>query len=97
MGRAGVEKLFFEKNKKTAIAVAHSRGVVLEVIYRCGVELVEVAPTEVKISITGDGHADKGAVSKMVGHFLKIDTGGMIDDVTDALAVAVTAAGRISV
>jgi crossover junction endodeoxyribonuclease RuvC len=90
---AGVEKLFFEKNRKTAIAVAHGRGVVLEVFTAHGVPVVEIAPTEVKVSLTGDGHATKGAVAKMTHHFLDVDVSEKIDDVTDALAVAIAAAG----
>lgn len=86
---AGIERLFFLKNKKTGIAVAEARGVLLSTIHEMGIAVSEISPTEVKSSLTGDGHATKRAVSKMVGYFLRCDTSSFLDDVTDALAVAI--------
>ena len=87
--RVGVEKLFFEKNVKTALDVAQARGILLAVAARRGMSIFEIAPTSVKAAITGNGRAEKTAVAKMLRILLGIKTGGMLDDETDALAVAI--------
>lgn len=91
--RVGVEKIFFSKNVKTALDVAQARGAALSVVAGRGVSVFEIAPTSVKAAIAGDGHAEKAAVAKMLGLLLGIKTKGMLDDVTDALAVAVAVSG----
>ncbi len=88
-----VERLFFSKNKKTAIAVAQSRGVILLAIKERGIPVVEYTPNEVKIGVTGYGLADKKAVLKMVRLILKKDDLRIIDDASDALALAIFCAG----
>lgn len=85
----GIEKLFLVKNQKTAIRVAETRGVILHVIAQNGVEIAEFSPLEIKLNVTGDGRASKEAVAKMVGYFLKIPVENIIDDATDALAIAI--------
>jgi crossover junction endodeoxyribonuclease RuvC len=87
----GIEKLYFAKNQKTAIAVAQARGVILVSAQEKRVPIKEYAPNEVKLGVTGYGFADKKAVLKMVRltlgkHDLKI-----IDDASDALALAIMA------
>jgi len=89
----GVERLYFTTNQKTAISVAQARGVIILGLGRCGVPVHEVAPTEVKASLTSNGRATKDAVARMVGYFLGMDMDGVIDDVADALAVAITVGG----
>ncbi len=87
----GVEKLFFTKNKKTAMRVAEARGVVLKTAAENGVRLVEISPVEAKIAVTGHGRAAKTAVAKMTNLILKIPPRKVADDVTDALAIAIAA------
>ncbi len=87
----GVEKLFFTKNKKTAMRVAEARGVILKTVAQAGVLLAEVSPSAVKIAVTSDGRADKKAVAKMTNLILHIPPRRVVDDVTDALAIAVAA------
>jgi len=89
-----VEKLFFAKNQKTALAVAQARGVILLAAKEHGVRIREYAPNEVKIGVTGYGAADKKAVLKMVRVILKQPGMTMIDDASDALALAILAAGE---
>ncbi|MAF79962.1 crossover junction endodeoxyribonuclease RuvC [bacterium] len=91
---AGVESVYFYKNQKTAIEVAEARGVVLLVLERHAVTLVELSPPEVKLAVSGDGSASKAAVARMVSHFLGESVEKKLDDVTDALAVAIAASGR---
>ena len=93
--KAGVEKLFFSKNKKTALRVAEAKGVILFTLAKNSIPFVEILPNEVKTSVTGYGGASKNGVAKMVGHLLKIPTDKYIDDTTDALAIAITAGSKL--
>ncbi len=88
-----VERLFFSKNKKTALAVAQSRGVILLALKEHGVPIVEYTPNEVKMGVTGFGSADKKAVLKMVQLILKKNDLRVIDDASDALALAIFCSG----
>lgn len=86
--KAGLEKLFFTKNRKTALRVAETRGVILNTLNKGGIPVFEIGPNEVKLAVTGDGRASKGSVARMVGLFLSIE-GKMVDDASDALAIAI--------
>lgn len=88
----GVEKLFFSKNRKTALAVAEARGTILLGIAKAGGEIREFSPSLVKQRICGDGRADKKAMIKLVSLFLKLKTFDSLDDAADALAIAIVAA-----
>ncbi|MDI6821046.1 MAG: crossover junction endodeoxyribonuclease RuvC [Patescibacteria group bacterium] len=88
--RVGVEKLFFVKNKKTAFEVAESRGVIINTLAKHNLKLFEVYPSEVKLALTGNGSANKNAVAKMVSFFLRLPKKLQTDDVSDALAIAIT-------
>lgn len=87
-----VERLYFMKNLKTGIQVAQARGVILLCAAERGLEIREYTPNEVKYGIAGYGAADKKAVAKMVRMILKNPLPGVIDDATDALAIALLAA-----
>ena len=89
----GVEKLFFTKNKKTAMRVAEARGVILEAAAE-DTKIIEVSPVAVKIAVTGDGRAGKKGVAKMVNLILKLPPRRVVDDVTDALAIAIAASSE---
>lgn len=88
-----VEKLFFSKNQKTAMAVAQARGVILLAIKEQGIPVREYTPNEVKAGVTGYGSADKKAVLKMVRLILNKQDLKVIDDASDALALAIFCAG----
>jgi len=90
--KIGVERLFFSKNKKTALAVAEARGVILETIAKERILLYELTPNEVKLAVTGNGNSSKQAVAKMVSLLLHFDTNNLLDDATDALAIAIASA-----
>jgi crossover junction endodeoxyribonuclease RuvC len=92
--RIGVEKLFFFKNQKTAIEVAQARGVIMNAIAKGKVIPLELTPSEIKMAVTGDGRASKQAVARMVGYFIDLKGKKFIDDVTDALAVAIAISNR---
>jgi len=91
----GIEKLYFAKNQKTAIAVAQARGVILLAAQEAGICIKEYTPNEIKLGVTGYGFADKKAVLKMVRLTLKKPDLAVIDDASDALAVAIMASSRI--
>lgn len=88
-----IEKLFFAKNTKTALAVAQARGVILLATKERGVRIKEYTPNEVKLGVTGYGSADKKAVLKMVRLILGKHDLAVIDDASDALALAILSTG----
>lgn len=90
--KVGVEKLFFSKNKKTALAVAEARGVILHTIAERGIPVLELTPNEVKVAVTSNGNASKAAVAKMVAAILHISVTHLLDDATDALGIAIASA-----
>ena len=89
---AAVERLFFSKNAKTAIAVAEARGVILLTLEQCGVRVVEFNPADVKLAVCGHGAAEKIQVQKMVARLLGLAEVPKPDDAADALALALTLA-----
>ncbi|MBQ6976718.1 MAG: crossover junction endodeoxyribonuclease RuvC [Selenomonadaceae bacterium] len=88
----GVEKLFFGKNATTAIPVGQARGVVLLCAAQNNLDVVEITPNEVKMSITGYGGATKEQVIYMVTKILNLPEPPTPDDAADALAIAIGAA-----
>ncbi|MBI3331683.1 crossover junction endodeoxyribonuclease RuvC [Candidatus Peregrinibacteria bacterium] len=85
---AVVERLFFATNEKTALDVAHARGVILLAVREHGIPFLEPTPLELKAGITGDGRADKRQVQDMLCHLLKLKEIPRPDDAADALALA---------
>lgn len=90
--KAAVEKLFFNKNIKTAIAVAEARGVITQKCASKGIEIDEFGPSEIKSAVCGNGRADKKAVQKMVQILANLKEIPKPDDVADAIAVAICGA-----
>jgi crossover junction endodeoxyribonuclease RuvC len=92
--RVAVERLFFQRNVQTAMAVGQARGVVLLAVAEAGLPVDEPTPNEVKQAVCGNGSADKRQVAAMVGRLLGIGLEGVADDATDALAIAIGCAYR---
>ena len=90
----GIERLCFTKNRTTGIAVGQARGVIVECLQAQGVRIAELTPNEVKQGVTGSGSAPKAAVAKMVRLILGMHGAALVDDATDALAIALVAAQR---
>ncbi|OGZ96482.1 MAG: crossover junction endodeoxyribonuclease RuvC [Candidatus Sungbacteria bacterium RIFCSPLOWO2_02_FULL_51_17] len=90
-----VEKLFYFKNTKTVISVAEARGVILLTGKSSGLRVYEYTPLEIKMAVTGYGKADKKQVHAMTGAILKFPIIPKLDDITDAIAVAICAAHSI--
>ncbi|MDR1472802.1 MAG: crossover junction endodeoxyribonuclease RuvC [Synergistaceae bacterium] len=85
-----VERLFFGQNRTTAEMVFQARGVALLASARAGLVPYEPKPSEVKLSVCGNGAADKRQVQGMVRRILNLERDPKPDDAADALAVAIT-------
>ena len=92
---AAVEKLFFTKNIKTGIAVAESRGVIIQTLEEKNIDTGEYTPNEVKSSVCGDGKAEKAGIQKMIMLILKLAVVPKPDDAADALALALCRAQHL--
>ena len=88
---AGIETLYFAKNRKSAIPVAQARGVLLLACSKAGIAAHEFPPPEIKMALTGNGRAEKEQVQEMVKLVLGMAERAEPDHAADALAVAVTA------
>jgi len=92
--RVGIERLFFQRNVQTAMAVGQARGVALLAAAEANVPIDEPTPNEVKQTVCGNGSADKAQVAAMVERLLNVSLAGVPDDATDALAIAIGCAYR---
>ena len=86
---AAVEEVFHAVNARTALKLAHVRGVALLAIAEAGLELGEYSPLEVKTSVVGYGRAEKKQVQVMVQSLLGLSSLVESEDASDALAVAI--------
>lgn len=91
---AAVEGVFYSANVKTALKLAHVRGVALLAIAEAGIGLAEYSPLEVKTSVVGYGRAEKSQVQMMVRSLLHLAEPIDSEDACDALAVAICHATR---
>jgi crossover junction endodeoxyribonuclease RuvC len=84
-----IEKLYFGKNTKTAIAVGQARGIALLAAAERKIVVAEYTPLQVKMAVTGYGGADKKQVQQMVKTLLRLSDLPKPDDAADALAIAI--------
>ena len=84
-----VEEVFQAVNSKSALKLAHVRGVALLLAAEADLPVSEYSPLEVKISVVGYGRAEKGQVQMMVCSLLGVGDHFESYDATDALAVAI--------
>lgn len=87
--KAVIEKLFFFKNRKTAIEVSQTRGVLILTLAEKKIPLIEIAPLELKKALTGYGRSSKGNIQKIVKLILNLKEEPRPDDAADALALAI--------
>ena len=90
-----IEELFFSKNVKTAIHVAHARGSIIQQLATNNYDIGEYKPQQIKEAVCGYGKAEKIQVQKMVQIILKMDELPYPDDAADALAVAICHANNV--
>jgi len=90
-----VEKIFFNKNARTAISVSQARGICLLAAGLHKLEVFEYTPLQVKQTLVGYGRAEKKQVQYMVKQVLKLKDIPKPDDAADALAIAICACMEI--
>ena len=83
-----VERVLFQRNAATAMAVGQAVGVVLAESAAAGCEVVEYSPNEVKEAVAGWGGADKQEIAEMVRVLLGLAELLRPADAADAVAVA---------
>ncbi|MBK9166334.1 MAG: crossover junction endodeoxyribonuclease RuvC [Bryobacterales bacterium] len=94
---AAVEGVFHAVNARTALSLAHVRGIALLALAEAGLAVGEYSPLEVKMSVAGYGRAEKSQVQRMVHSLLALETGHVgSEDACDALAVAICHATHLS-
>jgi len=79
---------------RTALLMAHARGVVCLAARQRGVPVVTLAPAEVKRAVSGNGAAGKEQVQRSVQRLLGLADAPRPSHVADALALAFTALSR---
>lgn len=87
-----VERLFFTKNAKTALTISEVRGVILSTAQKYKLIISEFTPLQVKMAVCGYGKATKEDVAKMLKLSIALPQNKVLDDETDALAIALTGA-----
>jgi len=86
--RVWVEKLFFNTNITTGIAVAHARGVIIHEIAKRWINLYEYTPLQIKKAVTGSWAAKKAQLQKAIQMIFKLETIPKPDDAADAIGIA---------
>lgn len=93
-----VEKLYAHyKHPRTAILMAHARGVILLCAQQRGLPVRDWPSTEVKKALTGYGHASKEQVQRAVQSQCGLHEIPSPPDVADAIAIALCHARRLAV
>ena len=84
-----VEQIYSHYERpRTAILMAHARGVICLAATRAGIPVVTYAATQVKKTLTGNGRASKGQMQTAIMRELKLRAAPEPHDVSDALAIA---------
>ncbi len=83
-----IERLLFQANARTAMAVAQAVGVIMAEAASAGIGVTEYSPNEIKQVVTGWGGASKVEVQRMVQTQLHLATLPEPPDAADAAAVA---------
>lgn len=85
-----LEKIYSHyKHPTTAILMGHARAMVCLACGLHGVKLVNYPSTKIKKTVTGNGHASKQQVQRMVQNILRLKKVPEPVDVSDALSMAI--------
>ena len=84
-----IEKIFINKNLKTAISIGEARGVAMLAAHENGLKVVEYTPLQIKSTVAGYGKATKEQVQQMVKTLMKLKEVPKPDDAADAIAAAI--------
>jgi len=85
---AAVEAPFHGVSARSALQLAHARGVVLAALGSSGMRVFEYSPATIKKAVTGNGRAEKGQVEVMVSRLVTGDHRSGKSDIADAIAAA---------
>jgi crossover junction endodeoxyribonuclease RuvC len=95
-GALVLEDLYAEyRFPRTALLMAHARGVICLAAARRGVPLLALAPSEVKHAMTANGAASKAQMQHAVQRRLRLGVLPRPTHVADALALALTGLLRL--
>ncbi len=84
-----VEQIYSHYNHpRTAILMAHARGVILLAAQRRNVRVKEFSANRIKQSLVGFGHAGKGQIQRGIQQIFRLKEPLRPPDVSDALAAA---------
>lgn len=93
-----VENLYAHyRHPRTAILMAHARGVILLAAQRKDVAVEHIPSTAVKKALTGHGHASKEQMQHAVASQCGLREPPSPPDVADAIAIALTHGRRVAV
>jgi crossover junction endodeoxyribonuclease RuvC len=84
-----VERVLFQANARTAMAVGQASGVALVAAAEARLPVAQYSPNEVKQAVAGYGSAPKAQVQRMVQTLLHLPLRPRPPDAADALALAV--------
>jgi len=90
-----IEKVFFQKNQKTAMNISAVKGLIIYLALKKSIIVKEYTPLEIKNTVTGYGNADKKQMEIMLKKILKINKKINYDDEYDAIGTALTASARL--
>lgn len=93
---ASIEKLFFQKNIKTAMSVSEARGVIIHTLTNLSLQINEFTPLEIKSAVCGYGKADKKMIQQMIKIIFGMKIAPKPDDAADAMAAAVCLANSLA-
>ncbi len=88
-GEAAVEQTFVNKDGVATLKLGQARGVAMLAPAMFGISVAEYAPNQVKKTVVGAGHADKGQILVMLKILLPKAL-PKSPDAADALAIAIT-------
>lgn len=91
-----IETAFYSKNAQSALKIGQARGVSILAGVNHEIPVAEYSPREIKKSVTGKGAASKEQVQYMMITMLNLKTKPKHFDSTDALAVAMCHAFKIT-
>jgi crossover junction endodeoxyribonuclease RuvC len=87
-GEVAIEKVFFNVNPQSTLALGQARGTAICAAVLAGLPVAEYTALQVKQSVVGNGHAKKEQVQHMVKRLLALE-GDPSPDAADALACAI--------
>ncbi len=84
-----LEQAFLGKNVQSALKLGQVRGAFMAAAYQKGVHVIEMTPSHIKKTITGNGRATKPDVCLALKALCGFDRGHLSFDASDALAIAI--------